>query len=356
MAARAGRSGSAAAGRRLTAPPLPRARPPLRGQPRRHRRRPASRRAPRRCARPAAARHRRSPLAASEKRYGLSMTRRWPPPRSSIVADRAARGQRRRRRAPRRPTGPHPTPGWPSPAQWRARPDRAGRRGTAPTAARRAAILSASSASGPHPSTRPWWRDSVFQMNWKAPAMMIGPSAVVPDLAARTHRLDLVEREVGEVVGEAQRVEHRHVDVLPTPGLAAQQQRGQQADQPVQRRPATSAVETIWSNGARAVHLRLAGDQPGLGVHHRRVRRLDRLRSVLAEPGDRQHHEPRVAGRQVLPVEVEPAQHAGAEVLDDDIGGCGEVGDERRAAGRVEVDRHVALPRRSAGCSSRTGR
>ena len=37
-----------------------------------------------------------------------------------------------------------------------------------------------------------------------------------------------------------------------------------------------------------------------------------------------------VARRQVLPVEVEPGQHPRTEVLDDDVGDGGEIGDERR--------------------------
>ena len=106
----------------------------------------------------------------------------------------------------------------------------------------------------------------------------------------------------------------------------------------------TSAVEMIWSTGGVPSNSTWRATSPALGVDDRRVRRPGRLRPVLAEPGDRQHDEAGVAGREVLPVEVEPGQHPRAEVLDDDVGGGGEIGDERRAAGRAEVDRHVPLP------------
>jgi hypothetical protein len=44
------------------------------------------------------------------------------------------------------------------------------------------------------------------------------------------------------------------------------------------------------------------------------------LRSVVAETGDREDHQPRVAGLQRLDAEAEPVEHAGAEVLHQHVG------------------------------------
>ena len=130
----------------------------------------------------------------------------------------------------------------------------------------------------------------------------------------------------------------------PWPGLPGEQQRRQQPDEPVQRGQDVGGRDDLVHR-RRAVQLDLAGDQSRLGVDDRGVRRPRRLRTVLTEAGDRQHHEAGVAGRQVRPVEVEPGEDARSEVLDHDVGRGGQIGDELGAAGRVEVHRDVALPR-----------
>ncbi len=72
--------------------------------------------------------------------------------------------------------------------------------------------------------------------------------------------------------------------------------------------------------------LRVVG--PGAGQRHQAGLALGdlvvagpaALRSVVAEAGDREHHQARVAGLERLDAEAEPVEHAGAEVLHQHVG------------------------------------
>ena len=62
------------------------------------------------------------------------------------------------------------------------------------------------------------------------------------------------------------------------------------------------------------------GHQAGLALRDLVVAGAAAFRAVMAEPGDGQHHEPRVELVQPLDGEAEPVEDAGAEVLDEDVG------------------------------------
>ena len=149
---------------------------------------------------------------------------------------------------------------------------------------------------------------------------------------------------VGQVVvGERHRVDHRHVDVLADTQLVAQAQRGEHADDAVQPGDGVGHRD-LDVERQPAVGCAPAGDDAGLGVDHAGVGGPIALRTVLAEPGDRQHHEARVERREIAPGEPVAGHDPGPEVLQHDVGRRGEAAHEgapRRVA-QVDGDRPLA--------------
>ena len=93
----------------------------------------------------------------------------------------------------------------------------------------------------------------------------------------------------------------------------------------------------------RAVGLAVDRGEAAHRLRHRREPRTRRVRTVLAEAGDAQDHEPGVARVQHVGTEAEPLERAGPEVLDQHVGAGREV-EQRRAPGvGLEVADDAAL-------------
>ena len=88
-----------------------------------------------------------------------------------------------------------------------------------------------------------------------------------------------------------------------------------------------------------------AGDahEPALALEHRVVARLRRARAILAVPRERRVDQPRMRGRQRAVVEPQAREHAGPEVLDEDIGARDERVEHAASLGALEVERHALL-------------
>ena len=237
----------------------------------------------------------RTPDELTEKRYGIRMTPRVPPAWSATCATtrpwRSVGESSRSTFGARRPT--------------RCRPRRARR------AARVGERVIQTPSSRPERRTcppvtpRPRRRRHAGRRREPPPQ----GADVGRDQDRSTRRLPPVPtgvRRIGEavdglarlVVRGHDRFEHADVDVLTD----------------ARGRPPTSAARmaivvcsaVIWSandiayvDDRAAVDGRLTGEQPGLGVDHGHVGGPARLRSCLAEPRDRRHHQARVAHRQL---------------------------------------------------------
>jgi hypothetical protein len=67
------------------------------------------------------------------------------------------------------------------------------------------------------------------------------------------------------------------------------------------------------------------------------------LRPVVTEPADREHHQPRVEGEQLVHAEPQPVEDAAAEVLDQHVGLTHQPGEQRLARVGLEVGGHRLL-------------
>ena len=83
--------------------------------------------------------------------------------------------------------------------------------------------------------------------------------------------------------------------------------------------------------------------QPGLALRDLVVARAAALGAVVAEPADRQDDQARVELVQPLDREPEPVQHAGAEVLQQDVGVGDHAGQDAAAVVALEVQRDGLL-------------
>ena len=83
--------------------------------------------------------------------------------------------------------------------------------------------------------------------------------------------------------------------------------------------------------------------QPGLALRDLVVARAAALGPVVAEAGDREHHQPRVDLVQPLDREAEPVEHAGPEVLHQHVGAGHQPGQELPALLGLEVGGHRLL-------------
>ena len=129
--------------------------------------------------------------------------------------------------------------------------------------------------------------------------------------------------------------------VLAAAGRVAAAERGEDRDGRVQAR------EHVDDRDAdlRRRPVGLAGDahQPGLGLDDEVVAGPAGGLAV-AEAGDRAVDEPRVHRPQLLEPDPERFRAAGAEVLDDDVGGRGQPQERRARQLAVEVERGAPLP------------
>ena len=83
--------------------------------------------------------------------------------------------------------------------------------------------------------------------------------------------------------------------------------------------------------------------QPGLALGDLVVARAAALGAVVAEPADRQDDQAGVELVQPLDREAEPVQHAGAEVLQQDVGVAHQAGQDAAAVVALEVERDGLL-------------
>ena len=104
---------------------------------------------------------------------------------------------------------------------------------------------------------------------------------------------------------------------------------------------------SAWLNGsleyAAAVGVALHLGDPRLGGDDRGVGPPVDPRAGGAVAADRGVDQPREAGRHLLGAEPEPLHHAGPVVLDEHVALPGQLDRQLDAAGRAEVDAHVAL-------------
>jgi hypothetical protein len=121
-----------------------------------------------------------------------------------------------------------------------------------------------------------------------------------------------------------QRLQQGEVDHLAPPvAEIAVVERGQHRVRPGDARDAVGEAER--RQRGRAVLLAGLVGEPAHRLHQRAERAALLVRPVLAEAGDAQHHQPRVALQQDVRAEPPLLQHAGAEVLDEHVGVGGEL-------------------------------
>ena len=137
-------------------------------------------------------------------------------------------------------------------------------------------------------------------------------------------------------------IQHRQADMLARARALAAKQGG--ADR-LRRGDRGQFVGQDGAHQPRAllVGAGLDGRQAAERLDHRIVDRLVRPRAFLAEAGDRQVDDPRIDRRDVIVADAESLDHAGAEVLHEDIGCPGDLQQQVAAAGLLEVDGNRAL-------------
>ena len=165
------------------------------------------------------------------------------------------------------------------------------------------------------------------------------------EAAEDVHQVALAAGELdrGPLGGLQHHLGHRHVDVLTLTGAVALHERGEDADRRLQARVQVGVRHGL---GARLGVQPPRGElhQPQLGVHHRGVRPPSRHHAVLPVAGDRAVDELRVAGAHRGVAEAEPIEHTRPEVLEHDVGGGRETGDDVAAAVEAQVDGDASLP------------
>ena len=152
---------------------------------------------------------------------------------------------------------------------------------------------------------------------------------------------------VAQVAGEQRArqdqrdVEHRHVDALAAAGaLALEQRRGE-------RERAGHAGGVVDRRRAELdrVHVRGPGHrhQAGGRLDHVVVGGLPAARPVLAERRERGVDQPRIDRREILVAEAERVERAGPIVLDEHVGGGGQLLQGRAILLVLQVERDRAL-------------
>ncbi len=124
-------------------------------------------------------------------------------------------------------------------------------------------------------------------------------------------------------------------DHPPATGAGALMQRGNHAVRPVhpgqQVRDRHPYTGRLARTGAGEAH------QAGLALRDLVVPGAPALGAVVAEPGDREHHEPRVQLVQPADREAEPIENPRPEVLQEHVGPLDESAQQILALGRLEV-------------------
>ena len=147
------------------------------------------------------------------------------------------------------------------------------------------------------------------------------------------------------LVGEHRdlRIEQRHVDMLALAGRLGMAERGLDGDDRIE------AGENVGEGDADLLRLAVgrAGDrhQPGHALDDEVVAGARCVRPVLAEAGDRAIDEARVDLAQALVVEAVFLEAAELEILDEHVGGSGQLPDGFRALRRREIHRDRTLCR-----------
>ena len=159
------------------------------------------------------------------------------------------------------------------------------------------------------------------------------PGPTMRDLAADQ---DLAHEALGPGEGD-RRVKHRELEMLALARPFAGQQRRRD------RLGRGQAGHLVRDD--RPHHLRLARDPIGLDVRESRQGLDDRVvdallgvRSFLSEAADRDVDETRVQLAQALGAQPQLVDHAGAEVLDEDVCGADEVEQDPDAAFLLQVE------------------
>ena len=171
------------------------------------------------------------------------------------------------------------------------------------------------------------------------------PAPVAADVASVAGAGDVdaanVPSGVRVVVGEGDGLLHRLVDVLAAPGSGAVVVGDHRADDGLR--------------GGLGIALRCGGSdrlsagraaERGEAAHRRadQVRRLPvRVGAVLPEGSDRGHHQPRIAGVDRLPAQVDRSHCAGRGRFDDEVGLIDELEEEFAPARRAQVERRAAF-------------
>ena len=140
----------------------------------------------------------------------------------------------------------------------------------------------------------------------------------------------------------AHRLDLGHVDVLAEPGALALEKRGHQGDERVRGRVGIAEPEGDHPDDRLVVvaDQALGARQAG---HHRRVGAHAAERAVLADGRHREHDQAGVALGQVVVGEPTAREHAGREVLDQDVGGVDQPADQRAAVRVLDVGREAEL-------------
>ena len=174
--------------------------------------------------------------------------------------------------------------------------------------------------------------------------------AVRHALAAQAAPVDRVVEHGGAEQRRA-RVGAAHVDPLALAGPVAVQERGEDRD----RHEVAAVVVHVGEApaGGRQVGQARREGQPAAGLHDRTPRLERRVRARVAEAAVR--HVDDVGAQLAQPVVAEaPAfEHAGREVLGDDVGDAHELGEQLLAALGPQVERDARASRR---CGSGTRR
>ena len=138
------------------------------------------------------------------------------------------------------------------------------------------------------------------------------------------------------------RVGHRDLDPLALAGALALIERGEDAGDRVDAGAAVADLRA--GHGRRPV---LPAGRAGRPAHALRDILIGLAIGVRpgAEPLDRGVDDPRVQLLKALPGEALPVEHAGAEILDDDVAAPDQLLDHRLALRRLQVDGDAALVR-----------
>jgi hypothetical protein len=138
-------------------------------------------------------------------------------------------------------------------------------------------------------------------------------------------------------------VEHADIEQASLAGSLALAEVGQDAGGGVHGRAQVGDLD--GRDGRNGIRPSAQAEDAGAGGEVEIVPGPVAVRSVLAEPGDRTVNDPRIDGPDGLVADAQPVDRAGAEALDDDPGGAGEL-EEKVAPGRgLEIEGDALLAR-----------